>query len=44
MVKHFIGANTIIEHDVEIGENCVIGSAVIIKNSIIDKGCDTGSL
>jgi len=29
------GANTIIEHQVEIGKNCIIGSGVIIKNSII---------
>ena len=32
-----IGANTIIEHDVQIGDNCIIGSAVIIKNTLIDK-------
>ena len=30
-----IGSNTIIEHDVEIGNKCVIGHYVIIKNSII---------
>tara|TARA_B100000886_G_scaffold279261_1_gene203316 strand:+ start:12965 stop:13933 length:969 start_codon:yes stop_codon:yes gene_type:complete len=30
-----IGSNSIIEHDVKIGDNCVIGSGVIIKNSII---------
>ena len=29
-----IGSNSIIEHDVKIGDNCVIGSGVIIKNSI----------
>ena len=30
-----IGSNTILEHDVKIGDNCIIGSSVIIKNSII---------
>jgi len=30
-----IGSNTILEHDVKIGENCIIGSNIIIKNSII---------
>ena len=35
--KHsLIGANTIIEHDVQKGDNCIIGSAVIIKNSLIN--------
>ena len=29
-----VGSNSIIEHDVKIGDNCVIGSGVIIKNSI----------
>ena len=30
-----IGSNTIIEHDVEIGNNCVIGHGNVIKNSLI---------
>ena len=30
-----IGANTIIQENVKIGKNCIIGSNVIIKNSII---------
>ena len=30
-----IGSNTIIEHDVKIGEKCIIGSNVIIKNSVL---------
>ena len=31
----FIGSNTIIESNVNIGEKCVVGSFVIIKNSLI---------
>ena len=31
-----IGNNTIVEHDVQIGENCQIGSFVSIKNSILE--------
>jgi UDP-3-O-[3-hydroxymyristoyl] glucosamine N-acyltransferase len=30
-----IGSNTIIEHNVQIGKACIIGSGVIIKNSLI---------
>jgi len=30
-----IGSNTIIEQGVKIGDNCIIGSGVIIKNSLI---------
>ena len=30
-----IGSNSIVEHDVKIGDNCIIGSGVIIKNSIL---------
>ena len=31
-----IGNNSTIEHDVKIGENCSIGSFVVIKNSILE--------
>ena len=31
-----IGSNSIIEHDVKIGQNCNIGSFVVIKNSILE--------
>ena len=30
-----IGSNSIIEQNVKIGKDCVIGSGVIIKNSLI---------
>jgi len=31
-----IGNNSTIEHDVKIGENCSIGSFVVIKNSVLE--------